>query len=150
VELQLQTLPSSLASITAIQAYGKDSIAAVTLATFPVLCDLFDGNIGAGPVPTLFSADPDGTVEKMKGNPRAAHQICQALATRLLTLEQLSGAKALELGLNPREGKAASPFTRAYREVVPPPKRARPADCQPSPAQLGPAGGTAGAILWFC
>jgi hypothetical protein len=122
VELQLQALPSNLASISAIQAYGKDNIAAVTLAAFPVLCGLFDGDIGAGPVPTLFSTDPEGTVERMRSNPRAAHQICQALATRLLTLEQLSGTEALELVLNPREGKAASPFTRVYREVIPPPQ----------------------------
>jgi hypothetical protein len=93
------------------------------LASFPVYCQLFDGDIGAGPVPVLFSAQPEEVAARLKDMPAVAHQMCQAMATRLVTTETLTSSEALELGAVPREGKGTSPFIRAYREAAPPPAK---------------------------
>jgi hypothetical protein len=80
-------------------------------------------------------------VARLKDNAAAAHQLQQAIATRLTTTDKLTGAEALELGNLPREGKTMSPFTRAYKELAPPPsKKARASDSLMS----GPVGDITG------
>jgi hypothetical protein len=65
----------------------------------------------------------------LKEKPAIAHQLSQAIASRMTTTETLTSSEALELGATPREGKTTSPFIRAYREMAPPPsKKAKTAE----------------------
>jgi hypothetical protein len=129
VELQLQALPCDLNTIKGNPAFARDGLAVIVLAAYPVYCQLFDGDVGAGPVPVLFSSKPEEIAAQLRELPAAAHKLSQAISTRLTTTETLTSSEALELGATPREGKTVSPFTRSYREAVPPPtKRAKPAE----------------------
>jgi hypothetical protein len=40
----------------------RDNIPTVKLASWPMNCQMFDGDTLAGPVPTLFSEDADATL----------------------------------------------------------------------------------------
>jgi hypothetical protein len=139
VELQLQALPCDLNIIKGNPAFAKDGLAVIVLAAYPVYCQLFDGNVGAGPVPVLFSSKPEEVAARLKDMPATAHQLSQAIASRLTNTEKLTSSEALELGSTPREGKSASPFIRAFREAAPPPTK-RPKPAEPS----GPVGDLTG------
>jgi hypothetical protein len=129
INLELQALPYSGATLKGNPAFSKDNLAVVILTSFPVSSESFDGGRAAGPIPVFFSANPGETLEKLKVSASLAHQLCQAMATRFLSTEALSAVEAWELNGLPREGKACSPFLRAWRDVEPPvSKKQRTAD----------------------
>jgi hypothetical protein len=100
------------------------------LTSFPVAAHIFDGGRAAGPVPTFFTSQPAEVLQKLKALPGLAHQLCQALASRILATEYLSAAEAADLAGAPREGKSSSPFLRVYTELDPPPQK-RPREAVP-------------------
>ena len=62
------------------------------LNSWPAEAALFDGDIMAGPVPTLFGADPDAFLTSIMAEPRKAHwdlmKICRLLfMPEILALE---------------------------------------------------------------
>ena len=62
------------------------------LNSWPAEAALFDGDIMAGPVPTLFGADPDASLTSIMAEPRKAHwdlmKICRLLfMPEILALE---------------------------------------------------------------
>jgi hypothetical protein len=135
IELQLQALPCNGSALKSNPAFQEDNLAVVVLTSFPVETNLFDGGRAAGPVPTLFSSNPADTVQRLKASPEMAHQLCQALASRLLSTEMLSAVEAWEIGAVPREGRASSPFIRAFTELIQPAqKRLREADPAEGPS----------------
>jgi hypothetical protein len=121
-------LPCNGAALKANPAFQRDDLAVVVLTSFPVAATLFDGGRAAGPVPIFFTAQPAEALQKLKSLPSLAHQLCQALATRLKTTEYLSAAEAADIGAVPRDGKTDSPFARVYTDLDPsPPKRQKEA-----------------------
>jgi hypothetical protein len=46
---------------TPLQYRRQDNVASVTVASYPVAANMFDGRNCAGPVPLVFSSDPDST-----------------------------------------------------------------------------------------
>lgn len=122
LELQLQSLPCSTSALKPV--LRQDNVATVALAKFPLLTPLFDGRQCAGPVPILFSEDPDFTLDWMNGHAADAHAACQALAARYLAVENLSAKEAVAYISNPREGMGYKPLTRELARE-PTPKRQR-------------------------
>jgi hypothetical protein len=49
--------------------------------------------------------------------------LCQALASRILVTEGLTGHEAAQLGSKPREGKSEAPLTRPWKEHAAPPAK---------------------------
>jgi len=51
----------------------RDNIPCVIIKTWPLAAPLFDSDIIAGVVPTLFAENPEAAIEAMKNNPGKAH-----------------------------------------------------------------------------
>ena len=63
------------------------------LNSWPAEAALFDGDIMAGPVPTLFGVDPDASLASIMAEPRKVHwdlmKICRLLfMPEILALEE--------------------------------------------------------------
>jgi hypothetical protein len=58
--------------------------------------------------------------------------MCQALAVRFLSVENLSLEAAKSYLKAPRKGKAVNPFIRLYTEPEPPLKRSRQTNMEPA------------------
>jgi len=67
------------------------------LSNWPISASMFDGDVAAGPVPSLFSDDPEATTRAISGNPAKAHHDVQKLAKVFLAGEtvRLSDCSAL-------------------------------------------------------
>lgn len=122
--LQLQALPYSGAHIKANPAFTQDEIAVVVLATFEVDMDAFNGSLAAGPVPIFVSSKPEDALSLLQ-KPEQAHRICQALAARITTTENITGEQAVQMGPQPRMGKTSSPLVRPWIQQEPASKRPR-------------------------
>jgi len=66
VVLQLQSLPCSEAALASFPGFKKDNCPVLVLVSFPIYCDLWDGEVCAGPVPVIFSTDPEAAVSRLK------------------------------------------------------------------------------------
>jgi hypothetical protein len=78
LELQLQALPCSPASLAASPVLRQDNVASVVLAKFSIQACSFNGKECAGPIPILFSTDPEETTELLC-DPATANEYCQEL-----------------------------------------------------------------------
>jgi hypothetical protein len=114
LELQLQGLPCSGATLQATPMLCKDNVAAVVLARFNVEAACFDGLAAAGPVPRFFSTSPAETGKQLLENPGLAHSYCQALAAKVLLPEEISNLEAMAYVQGPKQGKGESPFIRVW------------------------------------
>jgi hypothetical protein len=76
LELQLQALPCSPANLAASPVLRQDSVATIVLAKLGIQACYFNGKECAGPVPTMFSSDPDEAAELLN-DPAVAHEYCQ-------------------------------------------------------------------------
>jgi len=59
----------------------------VKLNSWPVAASMFDGDAAAGPVPTLFSEDPEATLRAILASPARAHHNIQKIAKVFLAGE---------------------------------------------------------------
>jgi hypothetical protein len=92
---------------------------------------MWDGDILAGPVPTLFAEDADLSSEALAGDPAKAHGDLAKLYRAFFMPEHLQLADAVELLRKPRAGAALFSFRRGKYSVPeaptsPAPKRRRP------------------------
>ena len=70
LELQLQSLPAPAAVVNAKPILRQDDIAVVVLQTWQIFSEVFDGMGGlAGPVPTLFTIQPEELRSKVEADP---------------------------------------------------------------------------------
>ena len=69
--------------------YFSDNIPSVRLSAWPLQGDIFDGDIAAGPVPTLFSLEPEATVQNIIDNLAKAHSDIQRLAKVFFLMESV-------------------------------------------------------------
>jgi hypothetical protein len=60
------------------------------MGTWPLNASLFNGDDAAGPVPTLFSEEPEAALEALKENPHRAHADLQRLARLFFQPELIS------------------------------------------------------------
>jgi hypothetical protein len=142
LELQLQGLPCSGATLQSTPVLCKDNVAAVVLARFDVEAACFDGLAAAGPVPRFFSTSPAETGRQLLDNLELAHGYCQALAARVLVPEEVTSLEAMAYVQGPRQGKGESPFIRVWVPEQQANKRARMGPLQQSFA--GPIGDSQG------
>jgi hypothetical protein len=119
VELQLQGMPSSAASLHSVPSLNRENVACTVLARYTVDCSCFDGKEAAGPVPRFFTSNIDALKKELRENLVLAHGYCQAVAGKLIVPEELTSIECMEyVQGTPRPGKGESPF---LREWIPPP-----------------------------
>jgi len=80
----------------------RDNVPTIHTASWPLAATLFEGEIAAGPVPTLFATDPDAAGEAIKDDPIKAHWDCNKLAKVFLAAEEVALKDALAVMKKPR------------------------------------------------
>ena len=75
------------------------------VASWPIQADLFDGEAAGGPVPTLFSPDPDASLAAISGDVAKAHHDLQKLAKIFSAMENIDLSKCAALIKKPRYNK---------------------------------------------
>jgi hypothetical protein len=126
IQLALQALPCSAACIKSNLLLQEDNVASLVLERVPVAFFGFDGTTVAGPVPVLFSNNPEETATWVRSNQEAVFTVLQLLYARLGTVEALSPELAAEYVKQPRPGNITRPLTRNWTQTTPPdPKRPR-------------------------
>ena len=70
--------------------FHRDNVPTIRLAAWPLEGDFFDGDVAAGPVPTLFSQEPDTTSRAVIDNIAKAHNDLQRLAKVFFIMEAIS------------------------------------------------------------
>ena len=73
---------------------------------------LFDGEILAGPVPTLFSDEEDATLTAIEADPCKAHWDLTKIVKTLFMPESVDILDAVDILKKPREGSAVFSFKR--------------------------------------
>jgi hypothetical protein len=76
LELQLQALPCSTATLGAYPVLRQDNVATTVLAMFAIQATYLNGRECAGPVPTMFSSNPE-EAHRLLQDPAVAHAHCQ-------------------------------------------------------------------------
>jgi hypothetical protein len=129
VELQLQALPVTGAGIKANPALMEDTAATIILDRQPLVYTAFNTKYSDGPVPIMFSNNPEETAQIIKEQPEAAHRACQLLYSRLLRTQALTQQQAAEYVKQPRPGVYTTPLVDQGREraasMPPEPKKAK-------------------------
>ena len=74
----------------------------MVLHSWEATATLFDGDMMAGPVPTLFSEDMDGALEGLKGDPYKGHWDLMRMARLLFMPEVVGYADAKGVVKKPR------------------------------------------------
>jgi hypothetical protein len=67
LELQLQALPCNPANLGTSPILRQDNGAMIVLAKFGIQAISFNGRECAGPIPVMFSSDPEETAELLTG-----------------------------------------------------------------------------------
>jgi hypothetical protein len=80
----------------------RDNVPTVELAVWSLEASLFDGEIAAGPVPVLFSEEPEATLAAVTANPGKAHYDVQKVARCFLMPETIRLDEASALVKKPR------------------------------------------------
>jgi hypothetical protein len=111
--------------------YRRDNIPTVLLESWPLAATMWDGDILAGPVPTLFAEDADLSSEALAGDPAKAHGDLAKLYRAFFMPEHLQLTNAVKLLRKPRAGAALFSFRKGKYSVPeaptsPAPKRRRP------------------------
>lgn len=95
---------------------------------------MFEGELTAGPIPTLFAEGTEESRLAICNNASLAHKDVQRMAKMFLSPEYVEGEEALQLTKKPRAGGAEFPFRRdAWKAVQQDPsgsKQDRPAKRQ--------------------
>jgi hypothetical protein len=74
----------------------------IRMGAWPLNAALFNGDDAAGPVPTLFSEEPEAAVGALNDNPHRAHADLQRLARLFFQPELISLEDAGPLIKKPR------------------------------------------------
>ena len=80
----------------------SDNLATMQLARWPLEASLFDGELSAGPVPSLYSVEPDKTEAAIKDNVLKAHWDLNKIAKAFFMAENLTRNAAFEFIKKPR------------------------------------------------
>ena len=88
VLLIAQALPCNLGVIKANPTLEEDHTRGIMVAKHAVQYTRFDDEMAWGPVPTLFSTDPEAALANL--TPQTAFKCLQALVSRLLAWQELT------------------------------------------------------------
>jgi hypothetical protein len=80
----------------------RDNIPVINLGQWPLEASLFEGDSTAGPVPTLFSEDPEAARSALEANVAKAHQDYQRAAKCFLMPETVNLVDAMAVIKKPR------------------------------------------------
>lgn len=73
----------------------RDNLPTVHITTWPMTSNLFDGEVAAGLVPTLFTSDPTATLAAITTEVIKAHADLAKVNKTITTYESVSVAEAL-------------------------------------------------------
>ena len=82
--------------------FFRDNVATIRLSAWSLQCDIFDGDTAAGPMPTLFSQEPDVTSQNILGNLAKAHNDLQRLTNVFFLMESVCQENCPALLKKPR------------------------------------------------
>lgn len=74
----------------------------VKLATWPMRCELFDGDLLDGPVPTLFTEDAEAAKNAISTAPEKAHWDIQKMLRSFILPEHVTVVEAAKIVKKPR------------------------------------------------
>ncbi len=80
----------------------RDNIPTIRLASWPLSCEMFDGDLIAGPVPTMFAEDPEVTKDALKADIYRAHFDMAKFERVFLQPEHVDLGEAFEIVNEPR------------------------------------------------
>jgi len=80
----------------------RDNIPSILINSWDLNATLFDGDVSAGLVPTLFAEDADTTLKAIAGDPLKIHADIQKINRLLFTPEGLTLKEALAFMKKPR------------------------------------------------
>lgn len=80
----------------------RDNIPTQLVESWPLSCSLFDGDVLAGPVPTLFAEDEETAREAITADPNKAHADIQRIHRVFLMPEHVDLETATALIKKPR------------------------------------------------
>ena len=72
------------------------------LSSWPLSCNLYEGEIAAGPVPILFASEPEEALEAITSDPAHAHYDVTKINKALLAFEFITAKAALAVLKKPR------------------------------------------------
>ena len=75
----------------------SDNLPIILIKSWPLEVALFDREQLAGPVPSLYSKDPDTAQTAIKGNPLKAHWDFNKIAKTVFMMESVTAAEALAI-----------------------------------------------------
>jgi len=127
LELQFQSLPLPEPYVSTKPLLTGDNIAVVVLGKWPISCPLFDGEYLWGPVPVLFTEQPEELRRAIDADPEAFIPELNKLSAKFLRFERLRISEAKAYAKKPKKGKGDTPFTATPipRPTPPPEKRPR-------------------------
>ena len=82
--------------------YFSDNLPVVLLKTWPLEADLFDGDLLAGPVPSLYSEDPDSALMGLLGDPLKCHWDLSKISRTFFMPETITITEAVAAVKKPR------------------------------------------------
>ncbi len=80
----------------------RDRVPAVMLAEWSLACELFDGDVISGPVPTLFSDRPEAAMAALGNDPEKAFHDLGKILRKFVIHEYVPPAVAWAIVLKPR------------------------------------------------
>ena len=80
----------------------SDNLPVIIIKHWPLEATLFDGEQLAGPVPSLYSEDPDTAQATIKGDPLKAHWDLNKIAKSFFMVESVTTTEALAVIKKPR------------------------------------------------
>jgi hypothetical protein len=80
----------------------RDNVPTVELALWNLGATLFEGEVAAGPVPVLFSDDPEASLTALESGTLKAHSDLQKIARTFFMPETVQLAEALNVVKKPR------------------------------------------------
>ena len=80
----------------------SDNLPTVLIKSWPLEADLFDGDLLAGPIPSLYSNDPDASLAGITSDPLKSHWDLQKISKTFCMAEAVTVANVVAMLKKPR------------------------------------------------
>ena len=80
----------------------SDNLPTVLIKSWPLEADLFDGDLLAGPIPSLYSDDPDASLAGLTSDPLKSHWDLQKISKTFFMAEAGTVANVVAMLKKPR------------------------------------------------
>lgn len=112
LHLDCQSLPGHGETISGKPLLNRNNVPAHLLSSWDLRCDLFDGDLLAGPVLTLFGDDPDAIRQAICSDHAKTHWDLQKPNRHFIQPELVPLKAAAAVEKKPRDGATLEPFRR--------------------------------------